>query len=386
MIIVEENELMAKVEQILDQDVLAFLEQMTATCAERDKKCEPISRGDLATPAASKILSASIPKEFGGAGLNFMEWGRVLEEIGRVCDDGSLGLIISMFPAVASTILESKNDYLISRYAKGIIDGSTFVSFAYTEATDAFNFQSRLREDGDYLVISGEKVMLTGGAIADAYMTYVPKDGSNELYVVMIDAQDEGVEIEPLWTMGLRSSGFAKIRLNNVRVPLDRLLVKNGGGLSHAQNFLNPRRVVLSSWSVGRIARTLNVCAEYVNRTIRYSRPLGSYGAVQSTFGQMRIAYESAKVMVRESLKLLTANQLGLVQDEGDHTSATKFGCVEAGLFITQKTFELMGGAAYCHPNPIERYVRDGLGSISGAGAQDIVKINTGAKALFDFV
>jgi alkylation response protein AidB-like acyl-CoA dehydrogenase len=289
-----------------------------------------------------------------------------------------------MFPAVANTILKSKNDYLINRYAKGILDGSTFVAFAYTESTDAFNFQTRLREDGDYVVISGEKVMLTGGAIVDAFMTYVAKEGSNELEVVMIDAQDEGVEIEPLWTMGLRSSGFAKMKLNNIRIPSNRLLVKNGGGLSHAQNFLYPRRAVLSSWSVGRIARTINVCADYVNKTIRYNNPLASYGPVQVAFGDMRIAYESAKIMVRSSLNLLTAIQLGLVQSEDDHTSAAKYRCVEAGLLITQKCFELMGGAAYCHPNPIERYVRDGLGSVSGAGAQDIVKFNTGVKTLYE--
>ena len=383
MPVVEENNVMSKVAQILDQEVLDFLDQISKTCAERDKKCESISREDLASRAARKILSASIPEEFGGAGLNYMEWGRVLEEIGRVCEDGSFGLLISMFPAVASTIFESKNDYLIDRYAKGILDGSTFVSFAYTESTDAFNFQTLLRENGDDLEISGEKVMLTGGSIADAFMTYVAKEGSNDLYVVMIDAQDDGVEIEPIWTMGLRSSGFAKIRMKNVRIPADRLLVNNGGGLSHAQNFLNPRRVVLSSWSVGRIARTINMCSEYVNRTIRYTNPLSSYGSVQSTFGEMRIAYESAKTMVHTSLRLLTANQLGLAQEEDDHTSATKFRCVEAGMLITQKTFELMGGAAYCHPNPIERYVRDGLGSVSGAGAQDIVKINTGVKTLF---
>jgi alkylation response protein AidB-like acyl-CoA dehydrogenase len=380
----EENKLMSTVEQILDQEVLSFLDGITKTCAERDKKCEPISREDLATPAAKKILSASIPKEFGGAGLNFMEWGRVLEEIGRVCEDGSFGLLISMFPAVANTIIESKNEYLIDRYAKGILDGSTFVSFAYTEKTDAFNFQTRLMEDGDDVIISGEKVMLTGGSLANAFMTYVARDGSNELDVVMIDARDEGVELEPLWTMGLRSSGFAKITLNNVRIPANRLLVKNGGGLSHAQNFLNPRRSVLSSWSVGRIARTINLCSDYVNRTIRYNNPLSSYGPIQVAFGDMRIAYESAKIMVRSSLNLLTANQLGLSQLEDDHTSAAKYRCVEAGLLITQKCFELMGGAAYCHPNPIERYVRDGLGSVSGAGAQDIVKFNTGVKTLFD--
>lgn len=379
-----EKNLKATVEQVLDQEVLTFLDQMTQTCADRDKRGEAISRADLATPAAKKILSASIPKEFGGAGLNFMEWGRVLEEIGRVCEDGSLGLILSMFPAVANAIFESKNVYLIDRYAKGILDGSTFVAFAYTERTDAFNFQSRLKQDGDHLVISGEKVMLTGGTIADAFMTYVAKEGSNDLHVVMIDARDEGVEIEPLWTMGLRSSGFAKMKMHNVRIPADRLLVKNGGGLSHAQNFLNPRRVVLSSWSVGRIARTINHCIEYANQTIRYANPLASYGSVQSTFGAMRIAYESAKIMVRTSLRMLTANQLGLAQEEDDHTSATKYGCVEAGMMVTQKAFELMGGAAYCHPNPIERYVRDGLGSVSGAGAQEIVRINTGVKTLFD--
>lgn len=383
MLEIEEKNLMSKVEQVLDQEVLTFLDRITKTCAERDKKCEPISREDLATSAASKILSASIPQEFGGAGLNFMEWGRVLEEIGRICDDGSFGLLVSMFPAVANTLFESKNDYLLNRYAKGILDGSTFVSFAYTESTDAFNFQSHLREDGDYVVINGEKVMLTGGSIADAFMTYVTNEGSNDLNVVMIDARDEGVEIEPIWTMGLRSSGFAKIRMKNVRIPANRLLVNNGGGLSHAQNFLNPRRVVLSSWSVGRIARTINMCADYVNRTIRYTNPLATYGSVQSALGEMRIAYESAKVMVHTSLRLLTANQLGLAQEEDDHTSATKFRCVEAGMLVTQRTFELMGGAAYCHPNPIERYVRDGLGSVSGAGAQDIVKINTGVKTLF---
>jgi len=384
LIIADEIKLKEKVSQILDQEVLDFLDEISNSCAERDKKCEPIPRGLLSYPAARKIFSASIPKAHGGSGLNYMEWGRVLEEIGRICEDGSFGLIVSMFPAVANTILESGNSYLIERYGKNIVDASSFTAFAYTERNDAFNFQTKLREDGDSIVINGEKAMLTGGAIADAFMTYVVKEGEPGHCVVIIEANDEGVSIEPLWTMGLRSSGLAKLVLQNVKIPRNRLLVSGGDGLSHAQNFLNPRRVVLSSWSVGRIARTINLCTEYVNQTVRYSNPLSGYGSVQASLGEMRIAYESAKTMVRNSLQILTANQLGLTNADDDHTSATKFRSVEAGLLVTQKAFELMGGSAYCHPNPIERYVRDGLGSISGAGAQDIVKINSGMKTLYD--
>lgn len=379
-----ENKLGELINEFFDDEILNFLDKLSETCADRDRTGESISRQDLACPAARKILSASIPQKFGGAGLNYMEWGRLLEEVGRICDDGSFGLVASMFPAVASSILESGNDYLIKKYAKGIVDGTRFVSFAYTEKTDAFNFQTRIRYEGDFVEISGEKVMLTGGTIADAYMTYVAKEDGNDIDVVLIDANDEGVELEPIWTMGLRSSGFARIRFNKVKIPINRVLLNNGGGLSHAQAFLSPRRVVLSSWSVGRLARTINLGSDYVNKTIRYNNPLSSYGAIQSAFGEMRIAYESAKSMVRTSLKVLTENQLGLSSQDDDHTSATKFRCVEAGLMVTQKTFELMGGSAYCHPNPIERYVRDGLGSVSGAGAQDIVKFNTGIKTLYD--
>ena len=384
MIIADDNKLMEKVYQILDQEVMEFLDEISNSCADRDKKCEPISRELLSTSAAKRIISASIPKAYGGAGLNYMEWGRVLEEIGRICEDASFGLIISMFPAVACSIFETGSPYLIERYGKNIVDATSFTAFAYTERNDAFNFQTQLIEDGDSVVINGEKAMLTGGAIADAFMTYVVKEGEPGHYVVMIDASDVGVSVEPLWTMGLRSSGLAKLVLQNVKIPRNRLLVSDGGGLSHAQNFLNPRRVVLSSWSVGRIARTINLCAEYTNQTIRYSNPLSSYGSVQASLGEMRFAYESAKTMVRNSLRILTENQTGESSLDDDHTSATKYRSVEAGLLVTQKAFELMGGSAYCHPNPIERYVRDGLGSISGAGAQDIVKINSGMKTIYE--
>ena len=360
-----------------------FLADVSSTCAERDRKSEAFDRSLLKSPEACELLRASLPREVGGGGLNAAEWGRVVEHIGRICDDGSFGLALSLFPAVANTIHATGNEYLTDRYVCGLADGSTVASFAYTENADGLSMKSVLKHDGEELIVQGEKIMVGGGMLADAFMTYVVDEAADELCVVMLEPGDPGVRLEPLETMGLRSAGMAKIVMNDVRIPKNRLLAPEGG-LAHAQNFLNPRRTLLSCISLGRMARTINVCVDHLNRTIRHDQPLSALGSVQAKLGRMRVEYEAAKSLIHGSLDAIAAAELNGGVD--DTPSVAKYKCTQSVLNVTRWAFELMGGSAYLTSNPIERYVRDCYGMIPGAGAQDILEVNVGVQTLFDFI
>ncbi len=360
-----------------------FLKEVSRSARERDRKCEPFDRALLAAPAARELLRASLPAEIGGGGLNAAQWGRVLEHVGRICDDGSFGLCLSLFPAVANMIHASGNEYLIDSYARGLVSGKTVASFAYTENADGLDLKSTLNKEDDQLIVNGEKVMVTGGLLADAFMTYVVDQATDELCVVIIEAGDPGVHLEPLETMGFRSAGLARISMQNVRIPANRVLSPDDG-LAHVQKFLNPRRTLLASASLGRMARTISLCVDHLNRTIRHGQPLSALGSVQAKLGRMRVEYEAAKAIIYASLDAISeAERNGRFDDT---PSIAKYKCTESIVNVTRWAFELMGGNAYLCSNPIERYVRDCFGMIPGAGAQDVLEVNTGVQTLFDFI
>lgn len=369
------------VERWVDEAAGPLLSRMSQTSLGRDRDGTPIAHDDLEEAGRCGLLAASLPREIGGLGLGSQSWGRVLQCVGEVCEDGSFALLLSLFPAVAGMIYASGRSDLIARYAQPCSTGERLVSFAFTEDNDAFSFSSTLRAKGEDFILDGRKTMVTGGAIAHAYMTYVVNQATGDLAVVLVDRDAPGVEVHPIDTMGLRGAGLAALHFNGVRVEKAQVMVEHNG-LDHVQMFLNPRRATLCCAPVGRMRRIIADTVRHLSTTVRYGRPLTSMQSVQGRIGKMRMALNVSQMLLDRSLLELELNEGSAVPIFDANISTTKHQITEHAIALAIDALHLWGSNGYARTTPIERYLRDFCGLIPGAGAQDIIQVNLGLMTI----
>jgi len=236
-----------------------------------------------------------------------------------------------------------------------------------------------MRRDGDDVIVRGWKTMVTGGAIADAYMTYVMNPENDDLAVVIVDRDAPGVIVQPIATMGLRSAGLASVSFEDARIPAANVM-QAANGLDHVQAFLNPRRALLSCAPIGRMERIIIDCVESLGRTIRYGQPLTAMQIVQARLGKMQMAVHVSRMLVEQALLALEEGSASPLFDE--IVSTAKYQVTEHALAVAIDALHLMGGRGYACSTPVERYLRDFCGLIPGAGSQDILQTNIGLMTI----
>lgn len=368
----------ALVEQIRERYRSFVEEQVNPGAVERDAAGTSISRELLREAARSGLFRLPLPKRLGGEGVDELTWGLVLEQLGYLSVDSSFPTLVGLFVGTNQHLLGLGRADLEERYLRPLVRGESFVSFAYTEGADPFSFRSRALEvQGGYL-LHGEKHMVSGGTIADAFIVYV-RDEKNDLLAFLVERNDPGLEILPLQVSGLRALGVAALKLKDVRVGKERLLVASDG-LREAQRYLNARRASVVPVLVGRMQAILEGCVESLGSTLRYGRSLSDMQNVQARLGRMSVAVEISRAAVYRTLERLRTGETDELWDSS--ISATKYFVTEQALQVAESALRLLGTRAYLRENHFERYVRDFQAGLAAAGAQDTLEVDLGVMAI----
>jgi alkylation response protein AidB-like acyl-CoA dehydrogenase len=360
----------------------AFIEErVNPGSEERDVTNTPIPRELLREAAEIGLLSLSLPKDVGGGGADLFTWCSALEEIGFLCRDTSFTATVSLYADVANTIYESGHPHLIERYVSGLARGKLFSASAYSEERDPFNFRSTAVRSAEGLVLNGWKAIVTGGVMADAFMTYF-RDEAGDLCVVMVERDDPGLTVEPLVTMGLRAAGHAELTIKDVHVPLGRM-VADTDGLTHVQRLLNLRRLTIPCYALGRMRALVNGALEYLSSSERYGLPVTQMKNVQAQLGRVHVSLQMCRVAVDYGLSRLREGKYDPVWDTV--FSTVKYFVSQQALALGHSSLHTLGGRGYLSKYGFERYVRDAMGLVAGAGALDILEIDLGAALVSEW-
>ncbi|HYH97233.1 acyl-CoA dehydrogenase family protein [Hyalangium sp.] len=368
----------AWVEQIRERYRGFIKEKVNPGAVERDAAAATLSRELLREAASLGLFRLPLPKRLGGEAVDELRWGLVLEQLGYLSVDASFPTLVGLFVGTHQFLLGLGRTDLEERYLRPLGRGDGLVSFAYTEGADPFSFRSRALEvPGGYL-LHGEKHMVSGGTIADAFIVYV-RDEKNDLLAFLVERDDPGLEILPLQLSGLRALGVAALRLKDVRVGPERLLVASDG-LREAQSYLNARRASVVPPMVGRMQAILEGCVESLGATLRYDRPLTDMQNVQARLGRMSVAVEISRAAMYRTLERLSRGETDALWDAS--ISATKYFVTEQALQVAEAALRLLGTRAYLRENHFERSVRDFLAGLAAAGAQDTLEVDLGVMAI----
>jgi alkylation response protein AidB-like acyl-CoA dehydrogenase len=311
--------------------------------------------------AAQGFLGAIVPREYGGAGLDYTTYAIICEEIGRGCS--AMRTVVSVQTSlVCSTILKWGTEQQKQRYLPLLCSGEWLGCFGLTEpgtGSAAANQKTRAvqQDDGSWL-INGAKMWISLGNNASLALIFAQTDpslGHRGLACFLVETDQPGFMPSQITAkMGLWASDTAEIALDDVTASADSMLGEVGDGFKVAMSALDSGRYSVAAGCVGLARASLEESIAYANERTQFDRPIAAFQLVQAMIADMVVKTEAARLLVYKA---------GSVKDAGKpstlETSIAKYYATEAAVWCSDKAIQVHGGAGYSREHPVERYYRD---------------------------
>jgi alkylation response protein AidB-like acyl-CoA dehydrogenase len=310
--------------------------------------------------AAQGYLGAIIPARYGGAGLDYVTYALILEEIGR--GDGAMRTVVSVQTSlVCGSILRWGSDEQKARYLPKLCAGQWLGCFGLTEpeaGSDAAAQRTRAtRVDGGWL-LNGAKMWISLGNHAKLALIFAQTDPElrhRGLACFLVDCDQPGYEAQEIHhKMGLHASDTASISLDGVFVADEDVLGAVGEGFKVAMSALDGGRLSVAAGCVGICRGCVEQSVAYAREREQFGRPIASFQLVQAMLAEMRVRADAARLLVWRAAALRDAGRPCTTE-----TSIAKLYASEAAVWCANEAIQVHGGAGYTDDHAAERWFRD---------------------------
>jgi butyryl-CoA dehydrogenase len=324
-------------------------------------------------------LGAIVPQEYGGAGLDYVSYGLVVEEIGR--GDSAIRTVISVQTSlVCSGILKWGTEEQKRNYLPRLCSGEWLGCFGLTEpdtGSDAANQKTRARKTDSGWVINGAKMWISMANYAKVALIFAQTDpelGHKGIACFIVDTDQPGFKAQTIeHKMGLAASDTASIALEDVEVSDEDVLGEIGGGFKVAMSNLDSGRYSVAAGCVGICQGCVEESVRYAKEREQFGRPIASFQLVQAMIADMVVKTDASRMLVWRA---------GWLKDQGRpntlETSVAKLHATEASLECANLAIQVHGGAGYVDDHPVERYYRDARVTTLYEGTSQIQKLIIG--------
>ncbi|MBN1662479.1 MAG: acyl-CoA dehydrogenase family protein [Deltaproteobacteria bacterium] len=335
---------------------LAEIAPVSRECDEHEKYTPEIR----IKAAQNGLVGAWIPEEYGGAGVGILGNALITEEISRIDMGMSLNIVASGFGC--ESILNYGTEEQKRTYLPPICSGEQVCAGAYTEpnaGTDVAGYKTRAVKDGTDYIINGNKMFITNGTVCDFMVvqciTNPEEKKHNTFSLIIVPADAKGVTRNKIHgKMGIRASDTAEIALEDVRVPQNNLVGKEGHGFRQLMHFFDITRIMVSGQALGLSEACLDTSIKYVKERTAFGAPLGSFQLTQMKLTEMAIRIETLRGLIYRAAWLID-------QGRPDYTLAAmaKFYGGQTAVFCANCAVELHGGYGYIEEYPVQKWYRD---------------------------
>jgi alkylation response protein AidB-like acyl-CoA dehydrogenase len=314
----------------------------------------------VAKIAAQGYLGAIVPREYGGAGLDYVTYGLVVEQVGRGCS--AMRTVISVQTSlVCSALMRWGTEEQKQHYLPKLCSGEWLGCFGLTEpdtGSDAANQKTRARKTDSGWVINGSKMFISLANYAKLALIFAQTDpelGHRGVACFLVDTDQPGFQPQAIHhKMGLRGSDTASISLDDVEVPEDGILGEVGQGFKIAMSALDSGRYSVAAGCVGICQGCVDASVSYSKEREQFGRPIASFQLVQALIANMVVDTEAARMLTWRA---------GFLKDTGKpnttETSIAKYYATEAAVRAANNAIQVHGGSGYVDDHPVERYFRD---------------------------
>jgi butyryl-CoA dehydrogenase len=366
-------------QRLIKQTAREFTDKEILERAKQDAREHRFDLELVGKVAEQGYLGAIVPREYGGAGLDYVTYGLVVEEIGR--GDSAIRTVISVQTSlVCSGILKWGTEEQKHFYLPKLCSGEWLGCFGLTEpdtGSDAANQKTRARKTDSGWLINGAKMWISMGDYAKVALIFAqtdPDKGYRGLGCFLVDTDQPGFKAQPIeHKMGLHASDTAAISLEDVEVPEDALLGEIGDGFKVAMSSLDSGRYSVAAGCVGVCQGCVEESVKYAKEREQFGRPIASFQLVQAMIAEMVLKTDASRMLVWRA---------GFLKDMGrpntTETSIAKLHATEAAVECANTAIQVHGGAGYVDDHPVERWFRDVRVTTLYEGTSQIQKLIIG--------
>jgi len=359
----------------LRQATIEFAQsQLNEDLATREKESF-FSREDWQKCADFGILGLNVPAEYGGQGHDTVTTVAILEALGYGCRDNGLPFgLNSQLWSIQAAIEEFGSDEQKNKYLRDMVSGKSIGAFAITEAesgSDTYSMKASARRvDGGYQ-LKAEKHYITNAPIADVAVIFASTDPDAGRWGISAFIVEDGTEGFSRGIsrdkMGLKTSPFGELYLDDCFVPEENRLGPEGAGVSIFATSMESERGYILSSQLGAMQRQLEEAIEFARGRRQFDQPIGRYQSVANRIVDMKLRVETCRLLL---YKLAWLESRG--ESRAMDAALTKLQLSESFIDSSLDAIRIHGARGYVQELGIERDLRDGIGGIIYSGTSDI--------------
>ncbi|AYD40784.1 acyl-CoA dehydrogenase [Clostridium fermenticellae] len=351
---------LTKEQELIKQMAAEFVKNEVEPLAKEVDAEEKYPIETMRKMAKYEMLGMPYPEELGGAGADYLSYILIVEELAKACTTTSTAFSahtsLCCWPIYNFGTEEQKKKFL-----PDLLSGKKIGAFALTEpnaGTDSAAQQTTARKEGDSYILNGSKIFITNGGYADTFVTFAMTDrskGTRGISAFVIERGMPGFTIGKVEDkMGIRGSSTTELIFEDLKVPEENLLGKEGKGFKVAMTTLDGGRIGIAAQALGIAEGALEYAINYMKERKQFGRPIAAFQGLQWYVAEMDTKVEAAKYLV---YKAAWRKQEGLPFTV-DAAQAKLF-AAETAMAVTTKAVQILGGYGYTKDYPLERMMRD---------------------------
>ena len=339
--------------------VRAFAKDQVAPEAAAIDAAGAFPRQLVSDAAGLGLLGVTLPKEWGGAGRDYVTYAHAIEAVGFA--SATLAVILTVQNSlVAEPLLQFGSELHKNTWLRRLTKGQAIGAFALSEAnagSDAANQQTMAGPDGDGYIIHGTKVWVANAEAADVAIVFAstdPASRSRGISAFVVPMDTEGIVKTPSDSLGVRGLGCMDVQFDKVRVPAEALLGESGRGFRVAMRALEGGRVAIAAQALGIGQAALDEAVDYARTREAFGQAIGNFQAIQFQLADLAADLEAARLLMWRA-----ADARDRAPRASLEAAMAKLTASEAAHRAADRAMQILASAGYRRGSRIERLFRD---------------------------
>ncbi len=361
----------------LRKEVRSFAEREVAPhVMEWDEKSE-FPHATVKKLGEMGLMGVIFPEELGGSGMGYVEYVLAIEELSRV--DGSVGIIVASHNSLcANHIMIAGDDEQRKRWVTKLASGQWLGAWGLTEpgsGSDAGGMRTTAVRRGDKWVLNGSKNFITNGTYADCALVLAVTDREKGtrggISGFLVEKGTKGYRSGKKENkLGLRASDTAELILEDVELPLENLVGKEGEGFKDAMRVLDGGRISIAALSLGMARGALDAAMKYAQQRRQFGKAISEFQAIQFKLADMAMQLDAAWLLTMRAAQMKDAGKKVTLE-----SSMAKLYASEAACRICDEGVQIHGGYGFIKDYPAEKFYRDVKLCTIGEGTSEIQRM-----------
>ena len=306
------------------------------------------------------MMGVPMPEEYGGAGLSYVNYIGVCEELAKHCATTSVMVSahtsLCCWPIATYGTEEQKQKYLSK-----LSSGEWLGAFGLTEpgaGTDAAMQKTIAEDKGDHWLLNGSKIFITNAGFANVFVVFAMTNkelGTKGISAFIVERDFPGFKVgSHEKKMGIRGSSTCELVFEDCVVPKENLLGELNKGFKVAMTTLDGGRIGIAAQAIGIAQASIDECVKYTKERVQFGRRISQFQNTQFQLADMQAHVDAARLLVYRAAQAK--------QDHEPHShlaAMAKLVAAETASDVTRRTLQLTGGYGYTREYPFERMMRD---------------------------